>query len=265
METIVSSLHFGWDNMENCFSRVKNEFGVAGVELSFHESFTRPHCTREDIASIRGTNESLGISLYAHIWENIAQLGEEKAIEAIRYWAEIGAKAGVKGFVIHGGSFPDQNEGIARTRRALEQVLPELEKNKMVLFLENHYAYDYKGCQELFSESWEFENVFSLDSPSLRFCFDTGHANLTGNTDDLLAKLHPYLSHIHLADNHGVNDDHCLYKEGTVKWDLVWGKLRDNKFDGTFCFEFPVRDDVMPFHQCISDIESLRTRKPAIR
>jgi len=182
-----------------------------------------------------------------------------KAIEALRYWVKIGIKAGVEGFVIHGGSFPNHNEGIARTRRTLEQVLPELEKVKVVLFLENHYAYGYKNCQELFSEVWEFEKVFSLDSLSLRFCFDTGHANLTGNTDNLLAKLCPYMSHVHLADNYGINDDHCLYKKGTVKWNLIWERLRNNKFDGTFCVEFPVRDNVTPFRQCISDIGNLKS------
>lgn len=259
MKTIVSSLHFEWNSIEACLKRAKNEFGIDGVELSFHESFARPHCTKEDIGSIRRINESLGISLCVHIWENIAQLGIEKAREALYYWTAMGRKAGIEGFVIHGGSFPSQTEGIARTRRTLERVLPELEKVNVVLFLENHYAYGYKNCQELFSASWEFEKVLSLGSPSLRFCFDTGHANLTGNTDDLLVKLRPYLGHVHLADNCGINDDHCLYKEGTVKWNSIWERLGNNKFDGTFCIEFPVRDNVMPFRQCICDIENLKS------
>jgi len=78
MKTIISSLHFEWNSVETCFKRARNEFGIDGVELSFHESFTRPHCTKEDIDSIRRANESLGVLLYAHIWENIAQLGTEK-------------------------------------------------------------------------------------------------------------------------------------------------------------------------------------------
>lgn len=255
MKTITSNLHFSWNDMDECFKRAHDEFGIDGVELSFHESFSRPHCTKEDISAIRKANEQYGLLLYAHIWEDIAQLGPEKATDALRYWSGICAQTGVHGMVIHGGSYPDQKEGIARTRQTLERVLPGLEKTGLVLYLENHYAYDYKNCQELFSEVWEFEQVLSLDSPSLRFCFDTGHGNLTGNSEDLLINLQSYLSHIHIADNHGVNDDHCLYKEGNIKWNLLWKMFENINFNGTFCMEFPVRDNLKPFQQCMEDIK----------
>ena len=29
----------------------------------------------------------------------------------------------------------------------------------VVLNLENHYAYDYRNCRELFSEPWEFREL----------------------------------------------------------------------------------------------------------
>ena len=258
MQAIISSLHYAWKDMDECFKRAKEEFLVDGVELSFHESLSHPHCTKEDIADIRKVNEQFGLSLCAHIWEDIAQLGPEKAAEALRHWANLSERVGVHGMVIHGGSYPDQEEGITRTRRTLEMVLPELEKTGIVLYLENHYAYDYKNCQELFSEVWEFERVLSLDSPSLRFCFDTGHAHLTGNSEDLLVNLQSYLSHVHIADNYGANDDHCLYKKGTVRWDSIWETLRNIEFDGTFCAEFPLRDNLAPLRQCLLDIENLK-------
>lgn len=253
MKTIISSLHFEWRDLDDCFQKTVNTLRVDGVELSFHQSLTRPHCTKEELSSIRRVNEKYGLDLYAHIWEDLATLGEAKATEALRYWMRICVEAGIHGIVIHGGSFHDRDEGIARTYRTFESLLPDFEKTGVVLYLENHYAYDYRDCRELFSEVWEFDKVLSIDSPSLRFCLDTGHANMTGNTRELFVDLQSYLSHVHIADNHGVNDDHCHYKEGNVDWDMVWRTLRDIDFDGTFCAEFPVRDNLSPFQQFMED------------
>ena len=261
MKIIISALHFDWTDIDNCFDRITREFALDGVELSFHECYSHPHCTKEDIASIRRANESYGLFLYAHIWEDIAQLSPRKAVEALRYWAEISVQAGVRGLIIHGGSYPDRNEGIVRTRRALQKVLPEFERANVVLYLENHYAYDYQNCQELFSEVWEFEQVLSLDSPSLRLCFDTGHGNLTGNSEDIIVNLQSHLGHVHLADNHGINDDHCPYKHGTVQWKKILTLLHRGNYDGVFCVEFPVRIDTAPFSQCLNDIKTLYSKK----
>jgi sugar phosphate isomerase/epimerase len=87
----------------------------------------------------------------------------------------------------------------------------------------------------------------TLDSPSLRVCFDTGHANMTRNSAALIRELTPWLNYVHLADNHGLDDDHCAPGEGTVDWEALWGLFREAAFDGTFCAEFPVRADRAPF------------------
>ena len=136
----------------------------------------------------------------------------------------------------------------------LESVLPAFERAKVVLNLENHYAYDYRNCRELFSEPWEFLEVLTLDSPSLKFCFDTGHGNMTRNSDELLTALAPWLNYVHLADNHGVDDDHVPYRQGTVAWDDVFARLVTLGYDQRLCVEFPVHDDRAPFHACIAEI-----------
>lgn len=256
MKTTISALHFKWDSMEECLDRVKNEFHIDGVELSFCNGAEHPHCTKADIANVRRINEKFEASLYAHIWENPAKLDHEKAVESLLAWAECGQRTGVKGFVIHGGSYPDRKEGIGRVRRVFEKVLPAYEKAGIALCIENHYAYDYRNCQELFSEVWEFEEVFSLESPALKFCFDTGHGHLTKNTKELLTKLGRYLAHVHLADNHGTDDDHVPYKTGTVDWPLVWQTLKSIGFNGTFCVEFPVFENTAPFIDCLKKIQA---------
>jgi len=261
---IISALHFPWETMEECFRRASVELRLDGVELSLDYSFTLPHCTRENLEEIPALREKYGVSASAHIWENIATLGVDAACDRLSYWHGISKKAGIKGLVFHGGSYPDRREGIQRTVQALGKALPEFERSDIKLYLENHYAYDYKNCRELFSEAWEFMELFGqVKSPSLKFCFDTGHANLTRNGEELLRELSPYLAHIHLADNHGENDDHCMYGEGSVPWKEYFDIMSEQPFDGTFCVEFPVRDNRLPLDACIRELRKRGWRKRA--
>jgi len=262
MNIVISALHFVWGDIEECLERARNEFGLDGIELSWAPSFARPHCTREDLGDLRRVKGRTDLRLDAHIWENLAGLAPEEAEAALLGWLDLCGQTGVVGLVIHGGSHPDRREGVLRVRRVLESVLPRFERAGVTLNLENHYAYDYRGCQELFSEPWEFAEVFSLDSPSLKFCFDTGHGHMTRNCEALLRELAPHLHHVHLADNHGEHDDHCMFREGTVPWDLIFDTTRQIGFDGNFCVEFPVRDDLAPFHACVAELRE-RWRTPA--
>jgi len=254
MKIIISALHFAWQDITYCLTRGAREFGLDGVELSWDKCFQHPHCTREDIdtlASLRENNESM---LSAHIWNNLAESDTAEASKDLLGWLQLCERTGTKGLVIHGGTFGDQREGIARTRRILENVLPAFERASVVLNLENHYAYDYHNCRELFSAPWEFVEVLSLDSSSLKFCFDTGHGNMTGNSAELVDALAPWLNYIHLADNQGINDDHLMYRKGTVAWDDIFTRLLSIRFNGVFCVEFPVYEDMEPFRTCVGEI-----------
>ncbi|MDH7569764.1 MAG: sugar phosphate isomerase/epimerase family protein [Armatimonadota bacterium] len=258
MRLIISALHFNWSSLEQCLHIVRHDLGLDGVELSCHPSFRRPHCTREDLERLPTLKQETGLTIDAHIWEDLARLGPDAGSEALLEWLRWCEKTGIESLVLHGGSYPVQREGIQRTREALCRVLGRYERAGVVLKLENHYAFGYRGSCELFSEPWEFLELFAAcDSPALRVCYDTGHGHMTGNGEALLRALWPYLSHIHLADNHGQHDDHCPYRHGSVPWDdllLLWRELG---YDQTFCIEFPVRDDRQPFHRCVADLRRL--------
>jgi len=254
MKIVVSALHFAWNDIEDCLSTATGELGLDGVELSWHESFQRPHCTAADIDVLASMRDSNPAALSAHIWDNIAETDPAQAAASLMRWLHLCEKTGASNLIIHGGSYAQQREGISRTRSVLESVLPEFERAGVVLNLENHYDYQYRNCRELFSRPWEFKDVFSLDSSSLRFCFDTGHGNMTGNTAELLGKLAPWLNYVHLADNHGIDDDHAAYGEGTVAWREVFSTLHGIGFDNIFCVEFPVRDNRDPFRLCCEEM-----------
>ncbi len=254
MHLVISALHFIWRDIDEAVERATRTFGLDGVEWSWKTSFARPHCTREDVDRLTALAGRHGHAFSAHIWENLAASDGVRARDDLLDWLNLASKTGVRNLVLHGGSYDDQKQGIARTRQVLERVLPAFERAKVVLNLENHYAYAYRNCRELFSEPWEFQEVLALDSPSLRVCFDTGHGNMTRNTAELLNTLAPWINYVHLADNHGVDDDHVAYRQGTVDWETVFTLLRANGFDGACCVEFPVRDDRRPFDACLADI-----------
>jgi sugar phosphate isomerase/epimerase len=56
----------------------------------------------------------------------------------------------------------------------------------------------------------------ALDSPHVRFCFDTGHANAFGSASyqEWLEMLGNCLGEIHIHDNNGVTDEHLPVGEG---------------------------------------------------
>ena len=257
MKTIISALHFRWQTITDCLDVAAVDLQLDGVEMSWHESFARPHCTLEDLALLPSLSKSRDMLLSAHVWDNIAEADGTQAENSLLRWLELCKKTGVRNLVAHGGTYANQAEGIARTRRVLERVLPAFERAQVVLNLENHYDYDYRGCRELFSRPWEFLEVLNLDSPSLKFCFDTGHANMTRNTAELLDTLAPWLNYVHLADNQGVDDDHAAYGRGTIDWSDVFRRLSTVRTNNFLCVEFPVYEDKDPFRACMTDIRLL--------
>ena len=257
MRIVISALHYEWKDMPSCLERAEKTFGLDGVELSWHTSGQRPHCTEADLAWLRDARGHHGLHLSAHIWDNPARAGTEAFRRICRHWFDICETTGVTGLVLHGGTWPDRREGVSRVVEALRAVADDAAKAGVTLYLENHYAFDYRDSHELFSESWEFLALLREGPDNLAFCFDTGHGHMTRTWEELLPDLAPWLRYVHLADNHGVHDDHCAYGEGTVPWKPMLTRLRDLGFDGTFCVEFPVRDDLAPFRRCVADVRRM--------
>ena len=262
MQIVISALHFPWTSMADCCRRVRDELGLDGIELSWHPNLTRPHCTATDLDELAASRRSHGLALSAHIWDNPAAREPEDAATALCQWLPTCSRAGVTTLVLHGGRWPNQEAGIERVRRAIAAAAPRFAAAGVTLCLENHYAFDYQDCCELLSEPWEFRQVLDRSQRALGFCLDTGHAHMTRNWHDLIRDLAPVLRYVHLADCHGVHDDHLGFRQGSVPWDGVFDALAGIGFDGTFCVEFPVRDDLAPFRSCLQELRARFGGKP---
>ena len=122
MHIVISALHFDWASLDECFGRTRREFGLDGVELSWHRSFARPHCTEADFDDLRQRHGSDGQALSAHLWENLALLGPSQAAATVRLWLERCPETGVATLILHGGSWPDQREDLGPFRTCVREL-----------------------------------------------------------------------------------------------------------------------------------------------
>ena len=109
-------------------------------------------------------------------------------------------------------------------------------------------------CREfpLASTASILELIEDINSPHLKFCFDTGHANRIGDSvADAVRAAGKNLKILHVHDNMGDKDSHLVPYEGTIDWGEFAEALYDIGFDGIMNLEtspksLPGFDDMTP-------------------
>lgn len=106
---------------------------------------------------------------------------------------------------------------------AMEEIAREL---NIVVALENHFLHDndrvaFPACFERFSPEY------------IGFCFDSGHAIRSGNTEWLMDNCFDRLKVLHLHDNEPGKDRHWLpfTPGGHVDWDQVARAIAASPYD----------------------------------
>lgn len=160
-----------------------------------------------------------------HIW----RAGErgEAVTERLLGHMETCASLGVKRVVYHvsaGNNYPPISEiGIDRMKRMVETA----EHLGVDMCLENQRFFHFIDYI-----------YYRIDSPRLRFCYDSGHEACFSQTKLALPKYRDRLSALHLHDNDGEyeHDEHLLpgYSTG-VDWDYVRRNIAD--YDGVISLE----------------------------
>lgn len=60
----------------------------------------------------------------------------------------------------------------------------------------------------------------------LGYCFDIGHAHMTGRLEEQFEAMKPSIRSTHVHDNDGTADEHCFPFEGTISWKQALKLLR---------------------------------------
>lgn len=77
-----------------------------------------------------------------------------------------------------------------------------------------------------------------VNDPRLRICFDVGHAFCQGGElAPWLDALAPYISHVHLHNNHGSSDEHLGLPDGTLDMAAVIRQLEALAPQATYTLE----------------------------
>lgn len=64
-----------------------------------------------------------------------------------------------------------------------------------------------------------------LDGTDMKVCFDIGHANTTGQIDEIIDRLGDRIIHMHVHDNDGTSDQHLTVGDGSIDFAAHLGKL----------------------------------------
>lgn len=168
----------------------------------------------------------------------VREASRRRLREALRV-AALFAPAGV---VFHSGYHPGYHREIvdqwrARLLESLEILLEEAASLGLELFLENVF----EPSAELLRPVWE-------RFPSLKWCFDPGHAYAFAHTtwEAWLPVLYPYLAEIHLHDNRGEWDEHLALGKGSIPFPEILAFVKEKGLRPLLTLEAHREEDVEP-------------------
>ena len=108
-----------------------------------------------------------------------------------------------------------------------------------VVMLENVYEFGPEFLKDLFQ---------GVNSPSVRFCFDTGHILAFSKTlqwEIWLKTLGQYLGQIHIHDNDGSGDQHLALGKGLFPFNNFFAWLEENTLKPIITLEAHSVQDVI--------------------
>jgi sugar phosphate isomerase/epimerase len=83
----------------------------------------------------------------------------------------------------------------------------------------------------------DFHRFYKETSLPIGIVLDVGHAHLENQVQPFFDQLADKIVHIHVSDNHGVNDDHLGIGYGTIDYGLVAKKLKTMDYKGRVVVE----------------------------
>lgn len=145
---------------------------------------------------------------------------------------KLAASYGIRKLIIHSGYVPRVYFHSWFTERSVEFWRS---------FLETFPA-DMEICLENVMEEDPYmpaEIARQVNDPRFGLCLDVGHARVCReNTDDLqwVETMLPWLKHLHIHNNHGVNDEHLPLGEGVIPMEQILD-LAGEQTEATFTIE----------------------------
>jgi len=123
----------------------------------------------------------------------------------------------------------------------IQELLPILEKNNVVLSIENLYGPGFTDGHLTSADDLLFYMDY-FKSPYLGICLDVGHAiALDQDPVEMLRKVLNHLTALHIHTSHPKQDLHAIPKflgyAEKINWDEFYEVLSSGHYQGTFNLE----------------------------
>jgi sugar phosphate isomerase/epimerase len=145
-----------------------------------------------------------------------------------------------------------RKKALLRFVKSLDKVLKVCEEKNVIIVLENVVPIPRGSEYYLLGDNIEdFKYIFSsVDSKCLKFCLDTGHANMAEGVISYINNFHEKLNCIHYHDNNGSNDEHLPVGKGKVPWQDLAVELKSINYRGPLiseCRDIDARESALLF------------------
>jgi sugar phosphate isomerase/epimerase len=141
---------------------------------------------------------------------------------------------------LHLGSCPPgvgRAEALGNAVAGIGLAVPELERRRMRLALENHPKAII--TDSLGDHPADFDRLMAeLRSPRIGRTLDIGHAHINNHLEEFLRQPFDRVFNIHMHDNLGAEDQHLPVGEGTIPWGVILPRIAKEGYRGPLTFEF---------------------------
>lgn len=226
--------------------------GMTHIEINLSNSVvTLDEFDSKKIELLKSLSNKHNVSLSFHVpyHINISEILipiRNSSLQYLYNCIDVAAKLNVTHITLHLGSFYwfpvekwKRKRALHRFISSIREVIPVCEEKELTIALENVVPIPTGSEFHFLGDNInDFEYVFSeVKSSRLKFCLDTGHANMAEGVIKYLESFSEKLCSIHYHDNNGNNDEHLPVGEGRVPWDKFAFELQKISFEGPIISE----------------------------
>ena len=157
------------------------------------------------------------------------------SLKTILFGLDLAAAVNSRLFVTHTGFLPetcrtDVNNWYKRFAQSYDTILTAAKKRAIPVAIENTWERETSLIRRIFRD---------FGKKGLRYCLDFGHANCFSEVpaSEWLKTFKQYLTHLHIHDNRGEDDEHLALGKGNIDWNKNIRLLKKHKLQPTATFE----------------------------
>lgn len=226
--------------------------GLKHIEINLSKEYISIETFNTNrISKLKTLSELHNVKLSFHIpfCINISEMLlplRKKDIRQLLKCIKVASELKVTHITLHVGNFfwfPVEpwmrKKALKRFVKSMREILKVCENKNVIVAIENVVPIPNESEYFLLGDNIEdFKFIFSqLNSEYLKFCLDTGHANIGEGVLEYINNFHDKLSCIHYHDNNGSNDEHLPIGTGKVPWEDLAEGLINIKYNGPIISE----------------------------